>query len=54
LISIIIPNSVESIGVDAFAGCINLVSVTITNGQLGIPSPAVDVFFFGTTVTTYV
>ena len=52
LMSIIIPISVTIIEDNAFTNCSNLTTVTIVNGQLGIPSPAVDVSFFGAIVTT--
>ena len=51
LSNVVIPNSVTSIGVDAFLAS-GLTTVTIANGQLGIPSPAVGVSFFGVTVST--
>jgi hypothetical protein len=51
LTSIAIPTSVTSIGVNAFLNS-GLTTVTIANGQLGIPSPAVGVSFFGVTVST--
>ena len=49
--SLIIPNSVTSIDGIAFSETI-LQTVTIANGQLGKPSPATGVPFFGATVTT--
>jgi hypothetical protein len=51
LTSIAIPTSVTSIGANAFLNS-GLTTVTIANGQLGIPSPAVGVSFFGVTVNT--
>lgn len=51
LTSIAIPTSVTTIGVNAFSSS-GLNTVTIANGQLGIPSPATGVSFFGATVTT--
>jgi hypothetical protein len=51
LISITIPTSVTSIGANAFTSS-GLTTVTIANGQLGIPSPSTGVSFFGTTVNT--
>lgn len=52
LISIEIPASVTSIASDAFLNS-GLTTVFIANNQLGIPSPAVGVSFFGATVTTF-
>ena len=49
--SIAIPSSVTSIGTDAFVNS-SLTTVTIADGQLGKPSPATDVDFFGRTVQT--
>ena len=40
LTSVIIPNSVKSIGNDAFHGCYNLISVTIPEGVTGIGTQA--------------
>jgi hypothetical protein len=52
LTTIAIPNSVTSISEYAFLGS-GLVIVTIaSNNPFGIPSPASDVAFFGTTVQT--
>jgi hypothetical protein len=51
LTSIIIPASVTSIGTDAFISS-GLINVIIANNQLGIPSPASAVSFFGAVVTT--
>lgn len=47
-----IPTSVTSIASDAFLNCVGLTTVTIANLQLGIPSPASGVSFFGATVST--
>ena len=44
-------STLTSIGVNAFLNS-GLTTVTIANGQLGIPSPAVGVSFFGVTVST--
>lgn len=52
LSTVTIPDSVTSIGEDAFYGCFNLQTVYIADNQLGIPSPATNVSFFGATVTT--
>ena len=49
--SLIIRSSVTSINGIAFRESM-LQTVTIANGQLGIPSPATGVSFFGATVTT--
>jgi len=43
LTSVIIPNSVTSIGINAFYGCLNLISVTILNGGNGV---TIGVFAF--------
>jgi hypothetical protein len=51
LTSIAIPHSVTSIGSNAFLNS-GLATVTIASGQLGIPSPASGVAFFGRTVAT--
>jgi len=51
LSNVVIPNSVTSIGADSFFSS-GLTTVTIANGQLGIPSPSSGVSFFGVTVTT--
>ena len=53
LTSITIPASVTSIGDYAFYNASSLTIVYITNGQLGITSPATNVSFFGATVNTY-
>jgi hypothetical protein len=50
LTSVIIPNSVTSIGADAFSGCTNLTNVTIPNSVTGIPWDA----FYGCTSLTSV
>ena len=47
-----VGNSVTSIGEDAFSGCFNLQTVYIADNQLGIPSPATNVSFFGAIVNT--
>ena len=49
--SITIPASVTLILDNAFASS-GLATVIIANNQLGIPSPATGVDFFGATVTT--
>jgi len=54
LTSITIPASVTSIGEYAFVQASSLTTVYITNGQLGITSPATNVSFFGATVNTEV
>jgi hypothetical protein len=52
LTSITIPNSVRSIGNDAFSDS-GLTTVTIANNQLpGIPSPSGSVYFYGKQVET--
>ena len=53
LTSVIIPDSVTSIGDQAFENCNLLTTVYIADNQItGIASPASNVSFFGTTVTT--